>query len=337
MRTLRGLEQHVEKVMVSPDGRRIAALSNDWEIGVWDWPSGELRVIVPAPVGIFTDSAALAFNPDGSRLVCSAGAEARLWDLDARRPLAKWSLPPALTEAAAFRGRDQLLLVRQETRDREVPPTTTNRPEDHPRVCRLYDLTGANLAKPLAEIMEFDWYVWGIAMTPDGSQFAIEGLCKATGKLVRSVRVFDGPTGKPIQSLYTSKTAKDEWHCLNYDPRGTRLLAGVDQSFAVSVFEIPALRRVGVLPDGGGVENTGATRWIGATEPTADFPASLIVKQRDPAPMSLLRIALDSSPTAVGFSPDDKLIMWGSQDGSVTVCELSVVQQWLAGVGLGWE
>ena len=32
-------------VVVSADGRRIAAISNDWEIGIWDKTTGKLILI----------------------------------------------------------------------------------------------------------------------------------------------------------------------------------------------------------------------------------------------------------------------------------------------------
>ena len=76
-------------MVVSPDGRRIAALSNDWEIGVFEMSSGALTGIAEAPEGFFTDNAGLAFSAEGSRLACSAGTEAKLWDVDKGRFLRK--------------------------------------------------------------------------------------------------------------------------------------------------------------------------------------------------------------------------------------------------------
>ena len=122
LRTLRGLQQRIEKVAVSLDSRRVAALSNDWEIGVFDRKSGALIGITEAPQGVFTDNAAIALNADGTRLVCSAGSEAKLWDVQEKRLLRKWKLPPALTEAAGFRPDGKLILIRQETKGGVVGP-----------------------------------------------------------------------------------------------------------------------------------------------------------------------------------------------------------------------
>jgi WD40 repeat protein len=336
MRTLRGLQQQVEKVVVSPDGRRIAALSNDWEIGIWDLPSGELRGIVEAPVGYLTDNAGLALNSDGSRLVCSAGTEAKLWDVEVGRLGGRWNLPPAMTEAPAFRGRDQVLLIRQETRGRLHPPSAQFHPKEHPRVGRLYELADRGEVKPLAEIGEFDWYFYHVTITPDGSYFAIEGDGTAAGKLRRSVRIYDGPTGRQVGSLPTSYPPGGGWHALEFDPKGTRLAAALDHnSGSLGVFELPSLKPTGMIPDGWNCFNVGANKWISYSPPTPDSPGSLVLRDLE-RPGPLLRIVLDIPRTSVRFSPDGTRVIWGSQDGSVTVCDLVEVRRRLAGVGLGW-
>jgi serine/threonine protein kinase/WD40 repeat protein len=340
MRTVLGLQQNVEKVVVSPDGRRIAALSNDWEILVFDRKVDRLIGILHAPVGYFTDNAGLGFNADGSRLVCSAGHEAKLWDLEERRLLGKWELPPALTEAPAFRKNGQPLLVRQETKRGQFPPFGDFHPKEHPRVCRLYELLVHDQAKRIAEIEDFDSGVLQTAITPDGRHFAIEGVGTETGKLARAIQVYEGTTGKQVGSLPTSIPPKDRWLCLRFDPKGTRLIAALDHNVPtdVSVFELPTLKLVGMVPDAGGsCINTGATRWVSGREATADSPDSLILKERrNSVTVALLRIALDTHGTPVQFSPDGNQLVWGSRNGSVTICDLNKVQRRLAGVRLGW-
>ena len=56
-------------------------------------------------------------------------------------------------------------------------------------------------------------------------------------------------------------------------------------------------------------------------------------------PEPFLRIVRDvnvSGSDAMKFSQDGNHIVWGNQDGTVTVCDLNEVQRRLAGVGLGW-
>jgi WD40 repeat protein len=340
MRTLRGLQGRPEKIAVSGDGRRIAALCNDWTIGVWDKGTGSLIAILEAPVGVFTDNAGLALNGDGSRLVCSAGSQAKLWDAEAGRLIGKWTLPPALTEAPAFRPGGQLLLLRQETKGRQLPPVLPQaNPQDHPRVCRLYELPDEGPANQVAEISDFDWYVFKIATTPDASHFAIEGISTGTGQAVRSVCIYDGPTGKQVESPPTARSPGDPWKLLEFDPKGTRLAVSLDPSSeSLSLYDVPSLKLVGTIPDLGlDCLNTGGTRWIDQLAPTADSPESLLLKaQGSPTPSLLLRIVLDVHRTTGQFSPDGNQVIWGSQDGSITVCDLKKVRERLTGIGLGW-
>ncbi len=85
--------------------------------------------------------------------------------------------------------------------------------------------------------------------------------------------------------------------------------------------------------------NVGASRWLFAHAGTADTPEMLVLNERA-RDFPLLRIIRDvklSGSDAIKFSPDGNHIVWGNQDGTVTVCDLNEVQRRLAGVGLGWE
>ena len=79
--TLRGFLGRAEKVIMSPDARLVAALSHDWQVGVWDRSAGRLLHLFDAPRGSSADNAALAFDPEGTRLAYAAGRDAILWDL----------------------------------------------------------------------------------------------------------------------------------------------------------------------------------------------------------------------------------------------------------------
>ena len=116
IRTLYGLTGVIERTMFSPDGKLVAASSHEWEIGIWEWPSGRLRGVLPSPVGQFADNLAMAFDTNGRRFACSVGHEARLWDLETERTIGQWKLAEGLSDSLAFLGRDRLLLIRQETR-----------------------------------------------------------------------------------------------------------------------------------------------------------------------------------------------------------------------------
>ena len=338
LRTLRGLGQRIEKVVVSADGRRIAALSNDWEVGVFDLLSGALLGIAEAPEGYFTDNAAIALSADGSRLVCSAGTEAKLWDVGARRLLRRWKLAPALTEAAGFRPDGRLLLIRQETKGGKLPPAgNVAHPKNHPRVCRAYELPEQGDKTMVSEIPDFDWYVEHIAATPDAAYFAIQGTSTAPGEGVRLIHLYEGSSGKRVGSIPTSIPPGGIATHMRFDPKGTRLRVNVRREGGTEVFEIPSLKSIGGRSDPWCI-NVGASRWITVLSERPDMPPSLVLKEQGRlAP--LLRIARDvdaSGTDAMKFSQDGNHVVWGNQDGTVTVCDLNEVQRRLAAVGLGW-
>ncbi len=346
LRTLRGLQQRIVKVVISGDGRRVAALGNDWELGVFDPAPGRksgpgevfggLLGVADAPEAFFTDNAALALSGDGSRLVCSAGTRAKLWDVSKRRLLGEWALPPALTEAAGFRPDGRLILVRQETRDQKRPPDNRAHPKDHPRACRAYELREQDKPRLLTEITDFDWYVEHIAATPDAAYFAVTGLGTKSGKISRILQIYDGSTWARVGSIPTNMPANDAMTGMRFDPKGSRLLVTVEPGRR-DVFEIPSLNRTGSMTLAQRV-NTGASRWVFGEPHSADTPEMVVLNEqgRD-AP--LLRIVRDLDVTGgdgIQFSPDGNYLVWGNVDGTVTVCDLNEVQRRLADVGLGW-
>jgi serine/threonine protein kinase/WD40 repeat protein len=339
LRSLRGLSQRIEKVAISADGRRVAALSNDWEVGVFDTLSGALLGVADAPEGYFTDNAALALNADGLRLVCSAGTEAKLWDVGAGHLLRKWELPPALTEAAGFHPDGRLLLIRQETKGGKVPPfgSRETHPKNHPRVCRAYGLPEQGDRTMVAEIFDFDWYVEHIAAIPDGAYFVIQGISTSNGKRARIIHLYDGSTGKPVGSIPTAMPPGDSISMMRFDPKGTRLTVLTKVRSPAEIFEVPSLKSLGPAEVEGSL-NVGASRGVWYHASTPGIPGMIVVTDRT-RPEPFLRIVRDvhkSGSDAIKFSQDGNQIVWGNQDGTVTACDLNEVQRRLAGVGLGW-
>ncbi len=335
LRTLRGLQQRIEKVAISADCRRIAALSNDSEVGVFDKDSGTLIGVVEAPEGDFPDNAALALNAEGTRLMCSAGTKAKLWDVEKKRLLREWAMPPALTEAAAFRPDGRLTLIRQETLGRRLPPYGSVDPQTHPRVCRAYELREQGEPRILAEIPDFDWYVEHIAVTPDAGHFAIQGSRSNSGKLERILHVYDGTTGKSVGTIPTTLSPSEGATTMRFDPKGTRLHVRMDGSDRDrhDLFEVPSLKPLGPVMDVKGMNvmsvNVGGSRWLTLFSQTPDTPEMLVLNERGRG-APLLRIVRDvgvHGTDGIKFSPDGNFLVWGNQDGTVTVCALNEVQQ----------
>ena len=72
---------------LAPDGRKLAALSQDWRLAIWDLPEGRLDAILNAPKGYSADNAAMAFSGDGRQFAACSGREAKLWDVESGKVL----------------------------------------------------------------------------------------------------------------------------------------------------------------------------------------------------------------------------------------------------------
>ena len=204
IQTLHGLRGQVEWTCFSPDGRRVAGLSQSFEVGVWDRENGSLLRILDAPHRylLAMDNAGLAFSADGRRFALASGERATLWDVETGAVLGSWTVPAGLCDKLAFEGLDRLRLLRTETKSGRVPPTTQHHPKDHPRVLRIRRLTIPDRIELVREIDDFNWNVYHDAVTPDGSTFVAEGLGLSPGGTVsRSFKAFDGATGRELWSV----------------------------------------------------------------------------------------------------------------------------------------
>src|SRR5205823_192329 len=81
---LTGHENHVYRLVFSPDGRMLATASQDKTIRLWDLTTGqERRKLVGHGGSIY----AVAFAPDGKTLAsASADTTVLLWDVTGLRP-----------------------------------------------------------------------------------------------------------------------------------------------------------------------------------------------------------------------------------------------------------
>jgi WD40 repeat protein len=324
---LRGLVGQVAQVRFAPDGRLLAALSHDWQVAAWDTQAGRLLHVLDAPKGDTADNAALAISPDGSRLACATGQEARLWEIGSGRQLCSWPLPPGYADAMTFDPSGQkLLLFRVEPATGEWGP-----PEQVPRLCRVRDLLGREPLTPLHQWPDFSRGVFNVVLAPDGGAVVVEGRGGPEGR-DRAVTAFDVETGRRLWSKPLEKTF--EFAILARDPSG-RFLA-----FA------PSNENRSVLADlATGRELDSWGYWPGTLGPGARY--SLMVDQypsdgcrlhRGAESTPLLTLGIDSLVTSVRFefSADGDRLAWGSADGVVTVCDLAEVRRRLAEVGLGW-
>ena len=171
------------------DEKLIAALTNDFQIGVWDLGARRLLHVFEAPGRVFSDNSAIALNKDGSILACATERVAILFDTKAGREIRRWELAPALVNEAEFFEEDKrLLLFRAEVKDRSRIPDSRVTPDTFPVVGRVYNLL-ADSRNPVLEIEEFPASIRSASISGSSGMLAVNGR-KERGAPVASL-LFD--------------------------------------------------------------------------------------------------------------------------------------------------
>src|SRR5207249_1251150 len=103
VRTYRGLTGTVEKVWLSPSGKWVAALTQNWQLGVWDRATGQVAFVWEVPAGILADNSAVAFDHDESEVLFASGERASRWSLTGGHRTGVWELPVGLNDILVTR------------------------------------------------------------------------------------------------------------------------------------------------------------------------------------------------------------------------------------------
>jgi WD40 repeat protein len=328
LRTLRGLTGQVAQVQVSPDGKQVAALTQNWQVALWNVESGQLLHVLEVPKGVFADNAALRFSADGGLFAFATGTRAKLWETASGKELDSWALPMGLVDRLAFDAAGRLLLFRVETRD-EKPPYGRG-PEDwrkHPRVCRIRHLRQGEDARELARIDVFNRHVQTAGLSPDGRHLVVQGIGGADGQQ-HSLRVFAVATGEELARLPLSALDARGWVIL--DPPGKVLAFAPRTNTPIRLLNVPSLEPAGRLEATPLAIGPGAEVWGGFLEEHR----FALVRRQDGAVLSTF--PADALATSNVFDAGGDRWIWSHNDGRVTVCDIGKVRQRLSGIGLGW-
>ena len=336
IRTLRGLRGPVPKTIFSPDGRLVAALSQDWQVAIWDGASGRLRATLDVPRGQYADNSGLAFSPDSRRFAFSAGHQAKLWDLETRTELGAWMLPAGLVDSIAFPTANQLFLMRMETQDETAAPDSRHHQTEFPRVLRLRSLLGGRSSEPVRVITDFNWHVHHATARSDGKYFVADGLSGPEGN-TRTINAYNAATAAKLWSIPSGR-ARQGAAGFFFDPTGKVLSIELHgRTDLATLFEMPHRAALGSLDQHPISIGPGGTIWLGVTHSEVDQTLTYAIHDRQRT-LPVLQIAITSNSVSVliQFSPDGQQVVWGNSDGSVSVCDLDAVKHRLADVDLGW-
>jgi WD40 repeat protein len=332
IRTLRGFAAPVERVCYSANGGFLAAISDDWQIGIWDLPTGRLRHRFEVPPGFTPDNAGLAFSPDGNRFAFSAGTTAKLWDTTSGKELDSWKLPPGLVDLMSFQSDGKLLLFRVERKSGKFAPHDRGvKSEDDPLVYQIRNLLGPTREKPSAVLTPHPRKVTNGVGWVNGNQLIFEVQDPGPQN---KLKAFDGLTGKELWSVpevYDPSGANPR-----IDPTG-KVLSFNGKDGACDLFDIPS-RSLTALENHAGAMGPGASYYSGTSQRHPNPNGMLLFRRGRAEPLITLGIDFsDLNSKFPQFNLAGTHLAWGNTDGTVTVCDLPEINRRLKEVGLEWE
>ena len=302
IQTLRGLSTPISKVCLSSDGRKLAALSHGWEIGVWDLSSGHLIHVIEAPRGMSADNAALAFSPSGDRLAYSSGDRAKMWNLQSGLELGSWDLPAGLADVMAFTDQGQLLLFRLED-----------------NVCQMRELLHSAKMKLIAGNTDFNGGVFNSAMPSDGRYFVVEGIhFNDTGRGIL-IEAFDSITGKKLWGIPSLRINGSGFLTIDGGGKTIAFLTNSSTSAVLAEMASGVIMKQLPWPPCAIHDKTRAFAVFGRP-PIHERGCSLFF---DGAETPDVTLGIDQPAVQLAtFDSMGNLLAWGNTDGTVTVCAI---------------
>jgi serine/threonine protein kinase/WD40 repeat protein len=301
---LAGLAWPVRNAWFSPNSELLAALTDDWHIGIWRIKTRTLLEVIEVPTGATADCASGCFDPTSKRFVFSAGTEAVLYEVATGDTVQRWKLPYGLFDQLQWDSQGRLLLLRGE-----------HSQQMKRRIWRLYALEAAPTPRLLHEQTAADWIPRNLAI-PLGAKYFMAWSGGPLG-VAREIHVYDTASGRDLWHQTTER--RSEMH-VYLDPSG--------ETFGYSYLE--------------GNENVRVMRFSDFTEvrTTASYCAGLAPSGREFATTawllpdkSDLKEALpfdhDSCLQAV-FSPNGRWLAGGRDNGTVYVADTQQLRTKLA-------
>ncbi len=310
---LRGLSCAARKVWFSANSQRLAALSDDWHLAIWDLARQRLLFVFETPEGVYADNAGGAFDAGGDRFAFATATNACLYDLTTGAVERRWSLADGAADQLEFDGQVRPLLLRRE-RPSEAPG-------EQRRIWRLYELGSSKKPTLLCWQTDTNWYAQEMLFQPGGKRFVVwNGGNKGTNRIVRVFDVKDGrEVWKSETELFEGELRmcidpKGDWFAYTVDLDGRRRLVRFE-GFATN--PIPDQQFQAIGPSAEAAAYFGKPSWLYLYQKGT----------RQAIPLATDWTAL-GDPSA--FSPDGKLLAWGTEEGIVLVAEIERVQAELA-------
>jgi WD40 repeat protein len=303
---LRGLVKAVRQVWFSPNGRRLAALSDEWRLGIWEMDSNKLVALLETPAGYSADNAGGAFDASGSRFAFATWKESCLFELGTGQTIQRWPLAEGFSDQLVFDPDERLLLLRREVSSESLR-----------WIWRLHELAKSERPDLLHQQTNTDWSPVGMTFLMDGKRFLVwhGGNSETEGFL----RAFDTATGREIWRTATGRGDGDLRVCL--DPSGKRFAHDSVTGHPLRMYGLPEFQPIGSTAKG--------CIALGPNREEFLIPPWLLSGQPPDKGFPLWTDWTEQGYVCA-FSPDGTLLAWGTVEGEVLLAHLDTVRRRLA-------
>ncbi|HEV3385920.1 MAG TPA: WD40 repeat domain-containing serine/threonine protein kinase, partial [Gemmata sp.] len=230
IRSYRGLNAPIEKVWLSPSKRYVAALTDDWQFGLWETATGRLLHVLNAPDGMTADNSAVVFGKDETDVLYSSGSRAVRWEVATGKRLNAWKLPfSGLVDQLALLPDGRWLLFRAEK-------------EPQQWVCRGRILKPDDTFTDLYSLTDFPRHVRHADLSSDGRLLVVNGVTK----IGRDAKLYDGATGKELTIAGMPPIGPDDELWINRSGNRIVLEQSINRSTRMTIIEIPGGKTLGL-------------------------------------------------------------------------------------------
>jgi WD40 repeat protein len=285
---LRGHQDSLGSIAVSPDGSRILTASRDGTARLWEASSGKPLATLQGHTDSVLDA---VFSADGSRiLTASWDKTARLWEASSGKPL------------ATFQGHTDSLLTAVFSPDGSRVLTAST-----DRTARLWE---ASSGKLLTTLQGHTHRVVAVAFSPDGSRIL-------TASWDSTARLWEASSGKLLTTLqgHTGSVV-----AAVFSPDGSRILTASWDNTA-RLWEASSGKPLATLRGHGAPLETAVFSPDGSRVLTASWDSTARLWDGfSGEPLATLQGHTDRV-VAAAFSPNDSLVLTASWDGTARLWE----------------
>jgi WD40 repeat protein len=299
--SLAGLASRIRKVWFSRNNELIAALTDDWLVGIWRINTRTLLHVFEVPTGATADSAGGCFDPTSTRFVFSAGNEAALYDVATGDTRQRWKLQFGYFDQLQWDDQGRLLLLRRE--DLEHPKQ---------RLWWLYALESASTPRLLLKQSPPNWILRDLAF-PFGAKYIV-----AWSRVPDvEIHVYDAASGRDLWHETTDCRGEIRVYV---DPVGETFGYNYSQQHAgVRIRRFSDFKQVKIAASG-----------CSAIAPSGREFATSFSPLPDQSELQEGLPFINASCLQSAFSPNGKLIAGGNDDGTVYVADTQQLRAMLS-------